>query len=144
MVSPTQLCWRYHSLPLSRWLMLYTFVWICSISSVFCHVLFNINAWNDLNTSKSCIYQSSRVLIIVKIHYNMMQSTKYCINSLRPSDAVWNQELPVYVLSTLLQLMACYLKAASHYQNPCWNINNEVMWPSLGGSSAGIVHDINH
>ena len=38
------------------------------------------------------------------------------VNSLWPSDTIWRQRSG----STLAQVMACCLMAASHYQNQCW------------------------
>ena len=46
----------------------------------------------------------------------------FCLfNSLRPSDAIWWQTSSSTVV---LQVMACYLMAPSHFSNQCWfNIN---------------------
>ena len=41
-----------------------------------------------------------------------------CLNSLKPSDAIWRQRSG----STLVQVMACCLTAPSHYLNLCWLI----------------------
>ena len=49
-----------------------------------------------------------------------------CFNSLRPSDALWQQRSG----STLVQVMACCLMAPSHYLNQCWLIISEVQWRS--------------
>ena len=49
-----------------------------------------------------------------------------CINSLRPSDAIWRQRTG----STLAQVMACCLTAPSHYLNQCWLVISEVQWHS--------------
>ena len=51
----------------------------------------------------------------------------YCVNSLCPSDVIWRQGS----MSTLAQVMACCLKAPSHYLNQCWLIITEVQWHSF-------------
>ena len=53
-----------------------------------------------------------------------------CINSLRPSDAIWRQRSR----STLAQVMACCLTAPSHYLNQCWLIISNVQWHSSEGN----------
>ena len=52
------------------------------------------------------------------------------INSLWPSDAKNHQRS----WSTLVQLMACCLKAPSHYLNQCWHTINEILWHSFKGN----------
>ena len=52
------------------------------------------------------------------------------VNSLRPSDAIWQQRTG----STLAQVMACCLTAPSHYLNQCWLIISKVMWLSCEGN----------
>ena len=47
-------------------------------------------------------------------------------NSLWPSDVIWWQGSR----STLAQVMACCLKAPSHYLNQCWLMIIEVLWHS--------------
>ena len=47
-----------------------------------------------------------------------------CVNSLRPSDAVWRQ----WSWTTLAQVMACCLTAPSHYLNQCWLIRGSVAY----------------
>ena len=46
------------------------------------------------------------------------------LNSLWPSDTIWRHKSG----STLAQVMACCLKAPSHYLNQCWFIISEVQW----------------
>ena len=48
------------------------------------------------------------------------------LNSLWPSDAIWQQRSG----STMVQVMACYLMAPSHYLNQCWLTISEVQWHS--------------
>ena len=50
----------------------------------------------------------------------------WLLNSLRPSDAIWQQRS----MSTLVQVMACCLMAPSHYLNQCWLIISGVKWRS--------------
>ena len=50
------------------------------------------------------------------------------INSLRPSDVVWQ-----WSLTTLAQVMACCLMAPSHYLNQCWLIISKVLWQAPVG-----------
>ena len=47
-------------------------------------------------------------------------------NSLGPSDAIWHWRY----WSRLVQVMACCLKAPSHYLNQCWLIISKVLWHS--------------
>ena len=63
-----------------------------------------------------------------------------CINSLRPSDAIWWHRSG----STLAQVMACCLTAASHYLNQSWQIISEVQWHSYQGNFTRDVSTINH
>ena len=51
---------------------------------------------------------------------------KVSITSLWPSDAIWRHRSE----STLVQVMACCLSAASHYLNQRWLISSEVLWHS--------------
>ena len=48
------------------------------------------------------------------------------INSLWPSDTIWHHKSG----STLAQVMACCLRAPSHYLNQCWLIISKVQWHS--------------
>ena len=48
------------------------------------------------------------------------------VNSLLLSDAKWQHRSG----STLAQVMACCLKAPSHYLNQCWHIICRVLWHS--------------
>ena len=50
---------------------------------------------------------------------------------LTPCDAIWRHGSG----STLVQVMACCLKAPSHYLNQYWLINSEVLWHSPEGNS---------
>ena len=51
---------------------------------------------------------------------------QWWVNTLWPSDAKWRQRS----WSTLVQVMACYLMAPSHYLNQCWLYITEVLWQS--------------
>ena len=53
-----------------------------------------------------------------------MSHTPHTVNSLWPSDAIWQQRSG----SILAQVMACCLTAPSHYLNQCWLIISEVQW----------------
>ena len=61
-----------------------------------------------------------------------------CVNSLRPSDAIWRQ----WFWTTLAQVMACCLTAPSHYLNQCWLIIRGVLWHTSESSFAGIAQGI--
>ena len=61
-----------------------------------------------------------------------------CLNSLRPSDAIWRQ----WFWTTLAQVMACCLTAPSHYLNQCWLIIRGVLWHTSESSFAGIAQGI--
>ena len=60
-------------------------------------------------------------------------------NSLGPSDAIWRQRSG----SPLAQVMACCLKAPSHYLNQCWLIMNLMLWHPPENNSIGISQNIN-
>ena len=51
-------------------------------------------------------------------------------NSFWPSDTIWGQRSG----STLAQVMACCMRAPSHYLNQCWLIISEVQWHSYEGN----------
>ena len=63
-----------------------------------------------------------------------------CVNSLRPSDAIWRQRSR----STLAQVMACCLMARSHYLNQCWFTISKVHWHSFEYNSTRDTLAINH
>ena len=65
----------------------------------------------------------------------MMFMWCHCFNSLGPSDAIWRQRSG----STLAQVMACCLKALSHYINQCWLIISKVSDIRLRASSQEIT-----
>ena len=56
------------------------------------------------------------------------------IDSLWPSDAKWWQRH----VSTLAQVMVCFLMAPSHYLSQCWLIISKVQWQSPGAVSQEI------
>ena len=51
------------------------------------------------------------------------------VKSLGPSDTTWRQRSG----SPLAQVMACCLKAPSHYLNQCWLIISKIEWHSSKG-----------
>ena len=61
-----------------------------------------------------------------------------CINLLWPSDAIWQHRSG----STLAQVMACCLKAPSHYLNQCWLIINGILWYSPCNNFTSSAWDI--
>ena len=62
------------------------------------------------------------------------------VNSLWPSDAIWRQRSG----STLAQVMACCLKASSHYLNQCWLIISRVQWLSCEDNFIRDTSTMNH
>ena len=54
----------------------------------------------------------------------------YLTNTSWPSDAIWCHRFG----STLVQEMASYLMATSHYLNQCWVIIGEIFWHSPGSN----------
>ena len=62
-------------------------------------------------------------------------SGTYSINSLWPSDTIWQQKSG----STLAQVMAWCLTAPSHYLNQCWLIISEGLWHSPEGKFVKIT-----
>ena len=62
------------------------------------------------------------------------------VNSLWSSDAISQQRSG----STLAQVMACCLTAASHYLNQSWLIISEVQWHSYQGNFTRDASTINH
>ena len=61
-------------------------------------------------------------------------------NSLGPSDTIWWQTYG----STSDQVMACCLKAPSHYLNQCWLIISKAEWHSSKGKFTRDTSAINH
>ena len=55
---------------------------------------------------------------------------KLDLNLLWPREAIWRQISG----STLVQVMACCLRAPSHYLNQCWLIISKVLWHSSEGN----------
>ena len=53
----------------------------------------------------------------------------YYLNSLQPNNAIWWHKLH----STLVQVIACYPMASSHYLNQYWLIISKVQWHSHEG-----------
>ena len=51
-------------------------------------------------------------------------SVSWFLNSLWPSEAIWLHK----TWSTLVQVMACYLKASSHYLSKYWQTVHVVLW----------------
>ena len=68
------------------------------------------------------------------------QVTRVVINTLRPSDAIWQQRTG----STLAQVMACCLMAPSHYLNQCWLIIFTVLRISCEDNFTRDASIINH
>ena len=60
----------------------------------------------------------------------LLQLNGMLINSLWPSDILWQQRSG----SALAQVMACCLAAPSHYLNQCWLIISKVQWHSSEGN----------
>ena len=67
-------------------------------------------------------------ICIIWDEWNIGQTLPMCcwevITLLWLSDTIWWQRSG----STLAQVMACYLRAPSHYRNQCWLIISEVQW----------------
>ena len=61
-----------------------------------------------------------------------------CLKSLWPADAVWWHRSG----STLVQVMACNLTAASHFRNQCWLIINDACYRLAEGNFTETVPDI--
>ena len=61
---------------------------------------------------------------------NTLELQLLCINSLWPSDSIWQQRTG----PTVVQVIACCLKAPSHYLNQCWHFINKVQWHSSDGN----------
>ena len=62
--------------------------------------------------------------ICIQIFYVAEDEPFKCINSLWPSDAIWQHRS----WSTLAQVMACCVTAPSHYLNQCWLIISTDQW----------------
>ena len=67
---------------------------------------------------------------------NALQLPQSCVNSLRPSDAIWQHISG----STLAQVMAWCSQAPSHYLNQCWLIISKVLWPPYTKISLKITY----
>ena len=66
----------------------------------------------------------------VMIRKCMVRSGRRLFKSLWPSDAIWRHRSG----SALVQVMACYLTASSHYLNQCWLIISYFQWQSPVGN----------
>ena len=84
---------------------------------------------HSLSLGQSCYYPTACEV-----------TPKDMVNSLWPSDTIWRQRSR----STLVQVMACCLKAPSHYLNQCWLIISEVLRHSPEGNFTGNAPDIYH
>ena len=84
--------------------------------------------WNVAQRSPKCGVHSAAETCIT-VHCSV-QSCCNTVNSLWPSDAIWQHRSG----STVVQVMACCLMAPSHYLNQCWLIINEVQWQSPEGN----------
>ena len=80
------------------------------------------------------------ILVFACLAWMYDTSIDAIIYSLWPSDAIWRQRS----WSTLAQVMACCLKASSHYLNQCWLIISEVQWHSHKGNFTRDASTINH
>ena len=83
------------------------------------------------------IQQFTRLVITYSCWY---LSWLMFVNSLWPSDAIWQQAS----MSTLVQVMACCLTAPSHYLNKCWFIFSKVQWHSVEGNLTRDSSPFNH
>ena len=81
---------------------------------------------------------------------HFLNSTQFCceppaygselLNSLWPRDAIWWH----WFGSTLIQAMACFLAAPSHYLNQYWLIIKGVPWNSPMSSFKASTHEPIH
>ena len=71
----------------------------------------------------------------IKMTVTRRQWVNSWVNSLWHSDTIWRQRSG----STLAQVMACCLRALSHYLNQCWLIVSEVSDIHLRASSQEIT-----
>ena len=78
-------------------------------------------------TSNPLIWSKSRFAIAWSD--TTQESSSVQINPLAPSDTIWQQRSG----STLAEVMACCLKAPSHYLNQCWLINTKVFMAFIRG-----------
>ena len=60
-----------------------------------------------------------------------------CVNSSWPSDIIWRHR---WSKSRLPQVMACCLRASSHYLNQHWFIISEVQWSPEGNFTRYLSH----
>ena len=112
--------------------------------------------WWPLTTGKQLIFiliNCDKVAFIFMSHsiyvYILLETHKFgtlpiyqlkCFNSLWPSHSIWRQGSR----STLVQVMACWLTAPSHYLNQCWLIISKVLWHSYQGIIIRRSEDTNH
>ena len=116
--------------------------------SYFIHLVRNFSEiWIKMKQflSRKCSWNGASIMTAIFSGLNvliMFSDNKYswCINSLWPSEAIWWQGSR----STLVHIMACCLKAPSHYLNQCWLIITKVQWCSSEGNFAWDNTAINH
>ena len=83
--------------------------------------------WSERDPTSYNVPRNKQLYIYVRgqqcVRRNMIKSNdksdishSYCLNSLKPSDAIWRPRSG----STLAQVMACCLTTPSHYLNQCW------------------------
>ena len=62
----------------------------------------------------------------------------FMVNSLWPSDTIWRHKSG----STLAQIMACCLTAASHYLIQCWLVIKVVLWHTPESNFTGGAQEL--
>ena len=73
---------------------------------------------------------STCIISVITKAYSMSYD-KTSLNSLWPSDAIWQHRSG----SSLAEVMACCLAASSHYQSQCWLSVSIVLWHSPESNS---------
>ena len=95
------------------------------------------------NCPRGTVITWGSFIMYLKVHINatcIYVTQPQWVNSLWPSDAIWRQRSG----STLAQVMACCLSAASHYLNQCWLFISMVQWHSYEGSFTRDASAIDH
>ena len=96
-------------------------------------------AWASPNGSNQVwrLYHTSSLPRILYVPSNMIKIASFSYPSTLSINSMWPS-------NTLVQLMACFLMAPSHYLNQCWLSIIMVLRHSNKGNCTGNAHESNH
>ena len=113
----------------SKWVAGWVNEWVCECNSQSNELVSQVSVSREPVISESVSQSVSSQSVSQSQSLRMFHENVYL--ELTPWDAIWRHGSG----STLVQVMACCLKAPSHYLNQYWLINSEVLWHSPEGNS---------